>query len=206
MITVNSLFDRPHGLELPSPIEFRLMRQELRIAGFGGQGVISAGRITGQAAVLYDGKQATFTQSYGPEARGGACAAEVVISDVPVAYPLLTIPDVAILMSQEAYEKYAHEIKPGGLLIVDPDLVNHEERKDVRLLRVPATRIAESLGRRIVANVVMLGALAAAWPAVSKEALLKAVLASVPPHTRELNQRAFEAGYNYVKEHYHAGN
>ncbi|MEN3010910.1 MAG: 2-oxoacid:acceptor oxidoreductase family protein, partial [Candidatus Bipolaricaulaceae bacterium] len=89
------------------------MRQELRIAGFGGQGVISAGRITGQAAVLYDGKQATFTQSYGPEARGGACAAEVGISDVPVAYPLLTIPDVAILMSQEAYEKYAHEVKPG---------------------------------------------------------------------------------------------
>ncbi|MFN3346799.1 MAG: 2-oxoacid:acceptor oxidoreductase family protein, partial [Candidatus Bipolaricaulaceae bacterium] len=90
------------------------VRQELRIAGFGGQGVISAGRITGQAAVLYDGKQAAFTQSYGPEARGGACAAEVVISDAPVAYPLLTVPDVAVLMSQEAYEKYAHEIKPGG--------------------------------------------------------------------------------------------
>lgn len=178
------------------------MRAELRIAGFGGQGVISAGRITGQAAVLYDGKQATFTQSYGPEARGGACAAEVVISDVPVAYPLLTTPDVAILMSQEAYEKYAQEIKPGGILIVDPDLVNHDDRQDVRLLRVPATRLAESLGRRIVANVVMLGALAAVWPAVSKEALLKAVLAAVPPHTRELNQRAFEAGYAYVNEHY----
>ncbi|MCX7844919.1 MAG: 2-oxoacid:acceptor oxidoreductase family protein [Candidatus Bipolaricaulota bacterium] len=181
------------------------MRAELRIAGFGGQGVISAGRIAGQAAVLYDGKQATFTQSYGPEARGGACAAEVVISDTPVAYPLLTIPDVAILMSQEAYEKYAHEVKPGGLLIVDPDLVRHEARADVRLLRVPATRIAESLGRKIVANVVMLGALAAAWPVVSKEALLQAVLASVPAHTRDLNQRAFEAGYNYVKEHYGAG-
>jgi len=182
------------------------MRQELRIAGFGGQGVISAGRITGQAAVLYDGKQAAFTQSYGPEARGGACAAEVVISDAPVAYPLLTTPDVAILMSQEAYEKYAREVKPGGILIVDPDLVHYEDRADVRLLLVPATRIAESLGRKIVANVVMLGALAAAWPAVSKDALLKAVLAAVPPHTRELNQRAFEAGYNYVKERYGAGN
>ena len=182
------------------------MRQELRIAGFGGQGVISAGRITGQAAVLYDGKQAAFTQSYGPEARGGACAAEVVISDAPVAYPLLTTPDVAILMSQEAYEKYAQEVKPGGILIVDSDLVHYQDRGNVRLLLVPATRIAESLGRKIVANVVMLGALAAAWPAVSKDALLKAVLAAVPPHTRELNQRAFEAGYNYVKERYGAGN
>lgn len=182
------------------------MRQELRIAGFGGQGVISAGRIVGQAAVLYDGKQATFTQSYGPEARGGACAAEVVISHAPVAYPLLTLPDVAILMSQEAYEKYGAEVKPGGLLIVDPDLVNYKERGDVRILPVPATRIAESLGRKIVANVVMLGALAATWPAVSKEALLKGVLAAVPPHTRELNQRAFEAGYAYVKERCGAGN
>jgi len=183
-----------------------LVRAELRIAGFGGQGVISAGRITGQAAVLYDGKQAAFTQSYGPEARGGACAAEVVISDAPVAYPLLTIPDVAILMSQEAYEKYSHEVKPGGILIIDPDLVKYEERAEVRMLLVPATRLAESLGRKIVANVVMLGALAAAWPVVSKDALLKAILAAVPPHTRELNQRAFEAGYNYVKERYGAGN
>jgi len=182
------------------------VRAELRIAGFGGQGVISAGRITGQAAVLYDGKQAAFTQSYGPEARGGACAAEVVISDAPVAYPLLTIPDVAILMSQEAYEKYAHEVKPGGILIIDPDLVKYEERAEVRMLLVPATRLAESLGRKIVANVVMLGALAAAWPVVSKDALLKAILSAVPPHTRELNQRAFEAGYNYVKERYGAGN
>ncbi|MGQ9699824.1 MAG: 2-oxoacid:acceptor oxidoreductase family protein [Candidatus Bipolaricaulaceae bacterium] len=181
------------------------MRQELRIAGFGGQGVISAGRIIGQAAVLFDGKQATFTQSYGPEARGGACAAEVVVSDTAVAYPLLTTPDVAVLMSQEAYEKYAFEIKPGGIVIVDPDLVNYEEREDVRLFPVPATRIAESLGRRIVANVVMLGALATIWPAISKEAILRAVLAAVPPHTRDLNQRAFEAGFAYAQEHCHAG-
>lgn len=181
------------------------MRVEVRFAGFGGQGVISAGRIIGQAAVLFDGKHAAFTQSYGPEARGGACAAEVVISETPVAYPLLTIPDVAVLMSQEAYEKYGRQIKPDGLLIIDPDLVSHKEHQETRVLLVPATRIAEGLGWKIVANVVMLGALAAAWPVVSKDALLNAVLASVPPHTRDLNRRAFEAGYRYVKERYGAG-
>jgi len=180
------------------------MRQEIRFAGFGGQGIVSAGRIAGQGAVIYDGKHSVLTQSFGPEARGGACAAEVVVSDVPVDYPVVGTPDVAVIMSQEAYGTYARDIKPGGTLILDEDLVEHEPRTDVRLLLVPATRIAEGLGRKIVANVVMLGALAAAAPTVSKDALLKAVLAAVPPHTRDLNERAFEAGFRYVKEHGYA--
>ncbi len=176
------------------------MRYEIRFAGFGGQGIISAGRITGQAAVIYDGKHSVLTQSYGPEARGGACAAEVVVDNRMVDYPILVQPEIAIIMSQDAYNTYGRDIRPGGTLIVDPDLLEREERSDVRVLEVPATRLAEGLGRKIVANVVMLGALAAAAPVVSKDALLKAVLASVPPHTRDLNQKAFEAGYNYVKE------
>lgn len=162
--------------------------------------MISAGRILGQAAVLYDQKHAVFTQSYGPEARGGACSAEVVITEEPASYPLVTIPEVAVIMSQEAYENYAREIQPGGLLIVDQDLVDYEPQEGVRVIPVPATRLAEGLGRKIVANVVMLGALAAAFPAVSKEALLKSVLSSVPPHTRDLNERAFKAGVKYVEE------
>ena len=178
------------------------MRQEIRFAGFGGQGIISAGRIAGQGAVIFDGKHAALTQSYGPEARGGACAAEVVVADAPVDYPVVTTPDVAVIMSQEAYATYGRDIQPGGTLILDEDLVEHEPRTDVRLILVPATRIAEGLGRKIVANVVVLGALAAAVPAVSKDALLKAVLASVPSHTRDINQKAFEAGYSYVKEYY----
>ncbi len=179
------------------------MRYEIRFAGFGGQGIISAGRITGQAAVIYDGKHAVLTQSYGPEARGGACAAEVVVDQRVVDYPIVVQPNLAIIMSQDAYHTYGHDIRSEGILILDPDLVEHEERTDVKVLEVPATRIAEGLGRKIVANVVMLGALAAAAPVVSKDALLQAVLASVPPHTRDLNQRAFEAGYNYVKELQH---
>lgn len=179
------------------------MREEIRFAGFGGQGIISAGRIAGQAAVIFDGKHAVLTQSYGPEARGGACAAEVIVADAPVDYPILTTPTVAVIMSQEAYATYGRDIQPGGTLILDEDLVEHEPRSDVRLVLVPATRIAEGLGRKIVANVVILGALAAAVPTVSKDALLKAVLAAVPPHTRSLNEKAFQAGYAYVKEHGH---
>lgn len=180
------------------------MRQEIRFAGFGGQGIISAGRIAGQGAVIYDGKHSVLTQSYGPEARGGACAAEVVVSDVPVDYPVVGVPDVAVVMSQEAYTTYGHDIRPEGILILDQDLVEHGPRTDVRVLEVPATRIAEGLGRKIVSNVVMLGALAAAAPTVSKDALLKAVLAAVPPHTRDLNESAFEAGFRHVQEHGHA--
>lgn len=177
------------------------MRQEIRFAGFGGQGIISAGRIAGQGAVIFDGKHAVLTQSYGPEARGGACAAEVVVSDVPVDYPVVETPDVAVIMSQEAYTTYGKDLRPGGTLILDQDLVEYGPRSDVRLLLVPATRLAEGLGRKIVSNVVMLGALAAAVPTISQDALLKAVLAAVPSHTRDLNARAFEAGFAYVKEH-----
>jgi len=176
------------------------LRGEIRFAGFGGQGIISAGRITGRAAVMHDDKYAVLFQSYGPEARGGACSSEVVIDDRPVTYPKVTTPEVAVIMSKEAYEKFGHDIREGGLLLIDPDLVEYEERDDVRVIPVPATRIAERLGKRIVANVVMLGALAAVWDKVSRDSLLRAVLESVPPHTVDLNRRAFEEGYRYVEE------
>jgi 2-oxoglutarate ferredoxin oxidoreductase subunit gamma len=175
-------------------------RTEIRFAGFGGQGIVSAGRIYGQAAVIYDGTHAVLTQSYGPEARGGACAAQVVVSDAGVDYPTVVLPDVVILMSQEAYGTYGHDIRPGGTMLVDRDLVEHEPRSDVRIVEVPATRLAEELGRKIVSNVVMLGALAAVSSVVSRGALLQAVLASVPAHTRGLNERAFEAGHQCVEE------
>jgi 2-oxoglutarate ferredoxin oxidoreductase subunit gamma len=184
----------------PVPRASEGARLEIRFAGFGGQGIVSAGRIAGQAVVIYDRRHAVMTQNYGPEARGGACAAEVVVSDMAVDYPNVNVPDVAVIMSQEAYAKYGQDVRPGGTLLLDQDLVEHEPRADVRLVEVPATRLAEGLGRKIVSNVVMLGALAAANSVVSREALLKAVLASVPPRTRELNERAFEAGYLFVKE------
>jgi len=176
-----------------------MSRIEVRIAGFGGQGIIRSGNIIGTAAAIHDGKYATFTQSYGPESRGGACAAQVIISDEPIHYPHLLDPRILVVMSQGAYNKYVPGLNRDGLLLVDEDLVElGEEAAGLRVLSIPATRLAEEeLGRRIVANVVMLGFFAAMTDVVSVDALRQAVLESVPKGTEELNQRAFELGYEY---------
>jgi 2-oxoglutarate ferredoxin oxidoreductase subunit gamma len=180
-----------------------LNRLEIRLSGFGGQGIIRSGEIVGRAAALYDGRHATFTQSYGPESRGGACAAQVIIADDPVelSYPHLVDPSILIIMSQGAYNKYVPGFRQDGLLIVDEDLVELDEAAEsLRVIGIPATRMAEDLGRRIVANVVMLGFLAVIADVVSPEAMRKAVLDSVPKGTEELNSRAFEAGSKYGRE------
>ena len=175
-----------------------MSRTEIRLTGFGGQGIILSGYIVGKAAAIHDKKQATFTQSYGPESRGGACSAQVIISDEPVSYPHLIAPSIVVVMSQEAYNKYAPALRDGALLIVDEDLVEIGEiAGDVKLLSIPATRLAEEIGRRIVANVVMLGFVAAVTDIASPEAVKKAVLDSVPKGTEELNTRAFDTGFEY---------
>ena len=179
-------------------------RLEIRLSGFGGQGIIRSGEIIGRAATLYDGRYATFTQSYGPESRGGAAAAQVAIADDPVelSYPHLINPSVLVVMSQGAYNKYVPGFRRDGLLIIDESLVELDEKAEgLRVLGIPATRMAEELGRRIVANVVMLGFLAAVTDIASPEALRKAVLDSVPKGTEELNERAFEVGFEYGKAH-----
>jgi 2-oxoglutarate ferredoxin oxidoreductase subunit gamma len=171
-------------------------RTEVRFAGFGGQGIISAGKITGRAASIFDGQDAVLMQSYGPEARGGACNADLVISTAPIGYPQLGIPDLLVIMSQEAYDKYGHTLKPDGILVIDEDLVNLTGETEAKTVyRIPSTRLAEGLGRKIVANVVMLGAIAAITGVVSKDAMREAILSSVPPKTKELNGRAFDLGY-----------
>ena len=177
-------------------------RFEIRLCGFGGQGIVLAGYILGKASTIYDHKYATFTQSHGPEARGGACSAQVVISDKPVRYPYIIKPSVLIAMSQEAYSKYHKEVTKGGLIIFDEDLVRPDSSPEgVKLLGVPGTRIAEEkLGRKMVANVVMLGFFAAVTDVISLEALREAVRTSVPKGTEELNLQAFELGYQYAQE------
>jgi 2-oxoglutarate ferredoxin oxidoreductase subunit gamma len=169
---------------------------EIRISGFGGQGVILAGYVLGKAAAIYDGKEAVLTQSYGPASRGGACLADVVISDEPVNYPKVTEPDVVVAMSQEAYLTFAEDRPAGCLLLVDEDLVTLNSH-DGNIRHIPMTRIAEVLGRRIVANMVMLGFLAANSGAVSPDALRKAIETTVPRGTEKLNLEAFERGYGY---------
>ena len=178
-------------------------RLEVRLSGFGGQGIIRSGEIIGKAAVLYDGRYATFTQSYGPESRGGACAAQVAIADDPVelSYPHVVDPSVLIIMSQGGYSKYVSDFRRDGLLIVDEDLVELDEAAEgLQLLKIPATRLAEEIGRRIVANVVMLGFVAAVTDIASPDAIKQAVLDSVPKGTEELNERAFNRGLEYGQE------
>ncbi|HWR49720.1 MAG TPA: 2-oxoacid:acceptor oxidoreductase family protein [Bryobacteraceae bacterium] len=171
---------------------------EIRVAGFGGQGVILAAMIVGKAASIHEGGYATLTQNFGPEARGGASSAQVILSDTPVLYPYITQPDILVVMSQEAFAKFTPELKDNGLLIVEEDMVRLSGLKSgYRIYSVPATRLAEELGRRMVLNIVMVGFFAAVTNLLHPESLRSAVADSVPPATRELNLRAFDRGYEY---------
>ena len=175
-------------------------RNEIRLCGHGGQGIILAGRIIGQATSIYDGKNAVFIQDYGPEARGGSCRADIVVSDERVLYPYIIAPSVLIAMSQEAYNRYYPKNRHGALVIIEEDLVRAEETERDRLLAIPARRIAEELGNATVANAVMLGFFTAVTDIVSMEAMRKSLLASVPKSSEELNMKAMERGYAYGLE------
>lgn len=178
-------------------------RYEIRLAGSGGQGLILAGVILAEAAGIYDGKFVCQTQSYGPAARGGASKAEVVISDAEIDYPKAIRPDVLLALNQASLDKYLGDLKPGGVLLVDADLV--QEVPAAGAVALPFTRLARELGKEMMANIVALGALAAITGAVSAEGLQQAVLARVPPQTRELNQQALEAGRAAAGEYIAAG-
>lgn len=171
---------------------------EIRIAGFGGQGVILSAMVLGKAASIFQGGYATMTQSFGPESRGGACSAQLLISDQPILYPYVTQPDVLVAMSQEAYTRFSPELKEGGLLLVEQDLVRVSAvPKHGRVRGVPATRLAEELGRRMVQNIVMVGFFASVTGLIEPDAIRKAVADSVPAAVRELNLRAFDRGYDF---------
>lgn len=179
----------------------RMQLTEIRIAGFGGQGVILSAIVIGKAASILEGGFATMTQSFGPEARGGACSAQVIIDAKPVLYPYVTNPDILIVMSQEAYSKFAPELKPDGILILEQDLVKVSDiPAGTRVYSAPATRLAEELGKRMVLNIVMVGFTAAVTNILEKESLRQAVATSVPSHFRELNLKAFDRGYEYGLE------
>lgn len=169
-------------------------RMEIRLAGEGGQGMILAGIILAEAAAIYDKKNATQTQSYGPEARGGASKAEVVIDQGEIDHPEVIVADVLVAMSQEACDKYAGNMKKGGLLIVDQERVGRVPSS--RAIKVPITRLAEeSSGKSITANVVALGVLVGLTGVVSREAVNQAVAARAPKGTEEMNRAALNAGF-----------
>jgi len=171
---------------------------EIRIAGFGGQGVILSAVVLGKAAAIYENGFATMTQNFGPEARGGACSAQLIVSDSPVLYPYVTQPDIMVILSQEAYNRFAHDLKPGGTLIIEEDLVRVSDLKgDPKVYAIPATRFAEALGKRMVLNSVMVGFFTAVTQLLTPAAVQKAVADSVPANFRELNLKAFEQGLRY---------
>jgi 2-oxoglutarate ferredoxin oxidoreductase subunit gamma len=175
---------------------------EIRFAGYGGQGIIRSGIIAGMAASIYDNKHATMSQSFGPEARGGACSSQLVVSDTKVLYPYITDADVLVAMSQAGYDKFEPELsEEKGLLIYDEDLVKPKaSRGNIKTYGIPAQRFAEQLGKKIVANVVMLGFFTAVTKIVTYESMQKALPESVPEKAVELNMKAFEQGYQYGLE------
>ncbi len=172
--------------------------RHILITGFGGQGIVLTGDILGKAATLYDHKHATMTQNYGPEARGGACSSQVIISGEEILFPCVASPEILVCMSQEAYTRNIKSLRPDGTLIWDTDLV-HTRKADMvnKTFHVPATRFAEQLGTKMMANIVMLGFLSAVEPLVHADALKKAVLDSVPPATKDNNLKAFNTGREY---------
>jgi len=171
---------------------------EIRISGFGGQGVILSAIVIGKAGCIYQNGYSTMTQAFGPEARGGACSAQVILSDEPILYPYVTKADVLVTMSQEAYALFTPQLKENGLLIIEQDLVRVDALPPgVRVFSVPATRLAEELGKRMVLNIVMVGFFGAVSGVLKPEALRDAIADSVPKAFVELNLKAFDKGYEY---------
>jgi 2-oxoglutarate ferredoxin oxidoreductase subunit gamma len=179
-----------------------MSRTEIRIVGYGGQGVVLSGYITGRAHAVHAGKHATMIQSFGPEARGSSCSATLVLQDEEILYPYIHRPDVLIVMSGEGYDKYKDELKDDGMLIYEKNLVRPTLKEGQPSFGVPSTRIAEELGRIIVQNIVMVGFAAAAAKLVPLDSMREAVKASVPPGTEDLNLRAFDAGAEYFEKEY----
>jgi 2-oxoglutarate ferredoxin oxidoreductase subunit gamma len=179
-------------------------RKDIKLCGFGGQGIVLSGYILGKAASIFDKKEAVLTQSYGPEARGGACSADVVIAKSKIDYPYLKDINVLVVMSQEAYFTYTKHLGKGRIMLIDEDLVEIDKtqvkRNKWHVYKIPATRFAEDLGKKIVANIVMLGFLTSVTDVVSYEAMKNAILSSVPKGTEKLNESAYEKGYEYGRE------
>ncbi len=179
-----------------------MSRTEICLAGFGGQGVVMSGYVIGRACAVNAGQHATMIQSFGPEARGSSCSATVAISDAEILYPYVHNPDILVVMSAEGYEKFGGLLKTDGILIYEKDLVHPSPAEGQPAYGIPSTRIAESLGRTLVQNIVMVGFFSAVTKIIPRETMRTAVKESVPRGTEELNLKAFDAGYRYFEENY----
>ena len=177
------------------------MKYEIRLSGTGGQGLVLAGIILGEAAAIHENFYALQRQSYGPEARGGASRSDVIISDEEIDYIVIDEPDILLAMSQEAYDKYASKVKKGGILLIDTSLVcaNSLDR-DVRFFSIDFTKSARSLfNTRIVANIIALGTIIGVLGIISENSVKKVLQERIPPKLLSINLRAFEQGIAFSK-------
>lgn len=170
-------------------------RYEVRLSGEGGQGLVLAGKILAEAAAIYDNLNATQSQSYGPEARGGASRSEVIISNEDIDYPKAVNIDLLLALTQESFDRYNKDVKEGGIIIVDEQAVNSIPEGKFSLYKIPIIKLArEKVGRALVANIIALGIIAGISKIVSENALKQAIGARVPKGTEELNYHAFQIG------------
>jgi len=181
-------------------------RYEIRLSGAGGQGMILGGVILAEAAAIHDNLYAVQSQSYGPEARGGASKSEVIIGTEPISYPKAVNPDLLLAMNQESFDKYAPSVKKGGIIIIDSDFATDNLHGDYTLIELPITDLAiNKVGRPMVVNIIALGIIQAISNIVTYDSLKKAVLNRVPKGTEEMNTRALDTGVeaakNFKKEH-----
>ncbi|OGC38752.1 2-oxoglutarate ferredoxin oxidoreductase subunit gamma [candidate division WOR-3 bacterium RBG_13_43_14] len=176
-------------------------RYEIRLSGSGGQGLVLAGQILAEAAAIYDGKNATQSQSYGPEARGGSSRSEVIISDEEIDYPKAVSIDLLLCFTQEAWNKYGRDLKPGGILIIDSDFVTEPKDRQGAVYALPIAAMAEkAIGRSLVANIVALGLITGITGIVTKESMETAIQSRVPKGTEKINLKAFGCGFDKAIE------
>ena len=177
------------------------MKEEIIIAGFGGQGVLSMGKILAYGGIMQD-QEVSWLPSYGPEMRGGTCNVSVILSDNKISSPILSRFDTAIILNQQSMDKFENQVKPGGLLIYDTNgITRHPERKDIRICRIDAVEEAAKLGNAKAYNMVVLGAYLKMKPVVTMDNVIKGLKKSLPPRRHNLipmNEQAITAGMNAV--------
>ena len=179
------------------------MKEEIIIAGFGGQGVLSMGKILAYGGIMQD-QEVSWLPSYGPEMRGGTCNVSVVLSDNKISSPVLSRFDTAIILNQQSMDKFENQVKPGGLLIYDTNgITRHPERKDIKICRIDAVEEAAKLGNAKAYNMVVLGAYLKMKPVVTMDNVIKGLKKSLPPRRHNLipmNEQAITVGMNAVVE------
>lgn len=176
-----------------------MAQQEILFAGFGGQGILSMGKFLAYAG-MDQGMNVSWFPSYGPEMRGGTSNCSVILSDEPIGSPIVTDATSVIVMNRPSLDKFEHTIVPGGVLIIDSDLVNRDpERTDIDVIKIPAQSAAEEVGSKKIANMILLGALVAKTGIVSMDMLLQALREHGKEQFYDLNKRALEKGAEYAK-------